>query len=909
MKRLIAIYLFLLVAGTVSAQQYSLHGVVTDTAGSPIVYATVSLLKPEDSTLVFFGITNAAGQFEIKNMDKGNYLLQAAFLGFKPYYKKLEMPVAGNEAGKIVLKNAGNVLQEVEITSEKVPLMIKGDTVEYNSGAYKTKPDASVEELLKKLPGVEVDRSGNIKAQGEDVRKVLVDGKEFFGDDPKVATKNLPADAIKKVQVFNKKSDATEFTGIDDGTRDKTINLMLKDGKKSGYFGDVQAGYGTEDRYKFGGKLYQFRKKMQFAAIGLYNNINQPGFSFSDYLAFNGGVRSLLNGAGNLQFQLNGRNDLPVDFGQPVNGLIRSGAGGLNYSYEPKKNYRIALSYLGNMSNKDLVQQSQSVYSIPADYIKRDSADEATTNMAHRLNLSLRRDIDSTHQFTLYGNGALMQSKSVNERISTSAFRSDVLNRLDGSTRDNGSGINATARGSYLFHTKSKWPVIKLSGEAKYNKELTNTEWSNLFTLIDSGITRTEDQYRNDFNQGQVYSLNAGVVRSLGKGFYMEPSVNVGTDYQQLNRKQSLQPDEVDVIDSLSRDFSRRYNWVRPGINLQKSSSKKQLNIGAGVESGTMAGHDYMFILPSADWQNEYGANKRLNFSYNSAVNTPDAEQMMPVVNNANPVQRYVGNLQLRPEYVHNLRAGWLWFDQFSFTSLFTNISGRYTHDKIVVARTINSDLTQELVPVNTTDNYRLDGRVEFSRPVKKLKLNMELSVNESYERGISPVNGINNATDVFNHNLQVSFSNRKKEKWDARLGGSVELSDIKYSVNKNLDNSYNTLTAFTEISFRPTDNWNIMTSADLTQYSANSFSQSVTIPLVKAEVSYYFMKAKRGVLTLEGFDLLNQNKGLQRTGELNFYRETRSNVLGRYFLLSFKYRLNKLGSGGEKMDIKVNRR
>jgi hypothetical protein len=482
------------------------------------------------------------------------------------------------------------------------------------------------------------------------------------------------------------------------------------------------------------------------------------------------------------------------------------------------------------------------------------------------------------------------------------------LNRLDGSANDKGNGISANARGSYLLHNKGNWPVVKFSAEATYYKELSKSGWNNLVSYFDSGVNSYQEQFRNELTENQNYSFDVGVVRSLGKGFYLEPSVNIGTDNQQLNRKQSLQPQEVGVIDSLSPDFSRQYSWMRPGISLQKSSKKKQMNLGVDVESGLLLTTNYVFVLPSLNWQNEYGNSKRINFNYTSDINAPTAEQLMPVVNNANPVQRYIGNSTLRPEYAHNVRLGWLWFDQFSFTSLFTNISGRYTHDKVNVARIINADLTQVISPVNTSDNYKADARIELSRPVRKLGITVDFSINEGYERGISPINNIANTTDVFNHTARISFGNRKKEKWDVQVGGSIELSDIHYSVNKALNNSFNNTSAFTELSYRPTDKWYFMASADVTRYNSNSFSQSVTVPLVKSEASYYFLKANRGVLSLEGYDLLNQNKGLQRVGELNFYRETRSNVLGRYFMLSFKYRLNKLGGGGEKLDIQVKK-
>ncbi|HJN05329.1 MAG TPA: carboxypeptidase-like regulatory domain-containing protein [Bacteroidales bacterium] len=233
MKNIIIICLFLYSTVAI-AQQSSLSGDLYDESGNPLIYATAVLLHPDDSTMAYYGITNTEGHFVIKNIKAGNYILQTAYVGFQSLYKTLSLPLTeGNTLGALIMSEIAMNLSEVQIKGERIPFVIKKDTIEYGAGAYKVKPDAAAEELLKKLPGVQVDRAGNIKAQGEDVQNVLVDGKEFFGSDPQVATKNLPADAIKKVQVYNKKSDETELTGIEDGTYAKTINLILKDDMKS----------------------------------------------------------------------------------------------------------------------------------------------------------------------------------------------------------------------------------------------------------------------------------------------------------------------------------------------------------------------------------------------------------------------------------------------------------------------------------------------------------------------------------------------------------------------------------------------------------------------------------------------------------------------------------------------------
>ena len=227
-------------------QTFSISGTLFDQEANPLASGTVVLLNPVDSTLEFFGVSNLQGQFQIRNIKKGSYLLQASYIGFQSLYSPLEIPrERGSELGGLILKPMPVDLTGAEVVGEAVPLAISGDTIIYNAAAFKTKPDAVTEDLLKQLPGIEVDRAGNIKALGEDVKKLYVDGKEFFGSDPKVATRNIPADAIHQVQVYDKKSDDAEFTGIDDGTRDKTVNLELRKDRKKGVFGNIQGGYGS----------------------------------------------------------------------------------------------------------------------------------------------------------------------------------------------------------------------------------------------------------------------------------------------------------------------------------------------------------------------------------------------------------------------------------------------------------------------------------------------------------------------------------------------------------------------------------------------------------------------------------------------------------------------------------------
>ncbi len=900
-----------------SKAQHSIKGMVTDTANYPVVYTTVSLLHPEDSTMAYFAVCDKQGIFQIKDVPKGRYLLQAAFMGFKTYYRAVEMPMTGDGSiGKITLRPYANVLEEVSVKTEKIPIRLNGDTLEYNAGSFKTKPDANVEELLKKLPGVQVDKAGNIKAQGEDVQNVLVDGKPFFSNDPKVATKNLPADAINKVQVFNKQSDMAEFTGVDDGSREKTINLQLKDDKKKGYFGDVQAGYGTNNRFDGSGKFYRFKPKSQLAALAMANNINHFGFSFQDYLNFSGGLGSLMQNNGEINMG-NDRNMPPVDFGQPIYGLIKSGAGGINYGLEPKKGRRLVVSYLGNASDKTLTEKSSSENFTDQGSFSRNGTDnEKNENIAHRVSVESRITKDSFYRLNFAANASLINGHSNISRYTATLLRDTLINTLDRTAYDNGQSINTNARLSYMRNSRNKKQVYRISANGEYNKELNNSQWNNITRLIPASLTQTDNQRRNDMAEELEYAATASFSQSLGKGYYVEPSLSASNNNQSLTRQQKIIAKQDVLIDSLSPRFERSYTSITHGIGLRHSTKATQWGIGlsgshnvlARQLNGTSVGQDdYTFLLPQANMQHQFGQGNRVEAYYRTAVSAPSAGRLMPVADYTNPLQISTGNNLLRPEYTHSGGLNWIWFDQFTFSSLFANIGGRYTTDKISLARTIGADLVQRIAPVNVPYEYMLNGRIQYGRPVRKLGISVNASFDESYRNSINIINTVDNKVSTFNHVFELSFSNTKNEKWDVNMGGNIAITDSRFTINKEFDNHFYTLTGFSQISFRPNTHWHFRVSADVSQYRGRNFNGNVFVPLLQSEASYYFMKANRAIITLSGFDLLNANTGIQRVSNINSLSEVQSNIIQQYFMLSFKYRLNYTGSApGGQISVKT---
>lgn len=907
------IALLLLLGSTISyATMHRIEGRVTDTAGQPLAGASVSLLYPEDSTLAVFGISNGDGRFAITEAKEGQYILQVAVMGYYTEYRGLTVPVPGGDnMGTVALKvnDGAHVLGEVVISGEKVPLRIKGDTLEYNAGSFKVKPNAVVEDLLRKLPGMQVDKEGNVKSMGKTVRKVLVDGKEFFGDDPKMATKNLPADAVDKVQSFEKKSDASLFTGVDDGQREQTLNLLLKEDKKAGYFGEAKIGGGLPDKYETSLKAFKFKPKSQLSMMGMLNNINKFGFTLDDYLDFNGGLSAMLQG-GNVNLDLNS-NEMPLDFGQPVTGRTTSGAAGFNYSLEPWAKSRFNLNYIGSGVQKFLDQYVYRRNYLPGEsFEQNDHSETNEQNLNHRISTNWQTEIDSVHLLKITAYGTLGTNSGDGRSIAESYQMAALLNSLDNRTDRIGNSLGAGGTLSFTTRLKGKWPVLQTLLNAGYTHNKDEGRWFNLTHI--NGQEQSSNQYRNNTNDKWNGSASFTATRALGKGYYLDPSVEAAFSREALRRQQgTLGGDEI-AIDSLSPYFYRTVSQLTPGLALKKNTKKIQWSAKVQWQSfaltpylngGQLQQHTYAYWLPSASWQKELALGQRLGLSYKTDAKAPALLQLLPVTDYSNPLVRVSGNADLRPEYDHALRLDYSHFDQFNMTNLFVSLDGRYTLNKIGWDRRVLPDLSQDMRAINTPYALRASLSAQYGRPVKKIGLNVNVGLDESWDRTLGPVNGTDNVNNTLSHKLTLGFSNLKNEVWDISWGGSAELSSSQFSLNRELNNTYYTLNGYADISYRPTPNWSFSLSGNVSYYAARSFDQSVTVPLLKAEISRYIFANQRGTISLSCFDLLDRNKAVLRTSQLNFLLEQRSNTIGRYIMLSFAYKLNR---GGDDGGIKI---
>ena len=915
MRSIIILFLLSLSAAAFT-QSNSIKGEILNENGVALISSTVVLLNPADSTMQYFGITGTSGGFEIKGIKQGTYLLQVAFIGYETIYINITIPYKNNgNLGPIPMTPNPVSIDEIKVARERIPLKIKRDTLEYDAKAFKVAPDAVVEDLLKKLPGIEVDRAGNIKALGEDVNTVLVDGKEFFSNDPKVATKNLPADALDKVQLYNKKTEEAEFTGIDDGARNQTLNLVLDEDKKDGVFGELMAGGGTGKHFQSNAKIYKFNEKSQIAALGMLNNVNKFGFSIGDYLSFTGGIANFSHGKGNISL---GGGSFPINFGETITGYSSSGAAGFNYSYSKSKNQRFFISYLGNASKRELNERTKTTSYRESDaYFQDDNTEQVQKDTAHNISFGTRYLFRETNNIIING-GISFNTGFIPLTSTLNTYLNDALvNNLTRSSTDLSDRLSGNVNGIYLKKINEGRTVLKLSANGSYSSTNSETMFENQTSFYNPDIVSIVSQFQDNTIRSINYKGGISLTQKLFGALYMNLSLSTGDSDEDLIRKQGNQSSGRSLIDTLSPEFDKSGRRVKPGFTLRRNTEKTTFSMGLEYNLGTYSTtlwenntveKKYNYFQPGLSWEYRYKPGRRLAIRYSTRTNTPLVNQLLPVVNNFNPLSLFYGNRNLNPEFTHSASASWWIFDQFSFTTLLTSFRVTYTKDKINYSRTVNDQLGQVINLINVESDFSANGSIDFSTPIRPLGIKTNLYIDENYNRGINFVNGSENEITNITHRISVSFENRKKEKFDVNTGAGLTLTDAKYSIQESLNNVYLDLSFFGEIRYTPNDRFDFNVTADITNYTAKSFEESRVIPLLGAEASYFFMKNNRAALTLAAFDLMNKNRGINRISEMNYLRERTSNIIGRYLMLSFKYRLNKVG-GDTGINIKMKKR
>lgn len=906
--KLLFICFLLCITNLTIAQKFSIKGNVADSTRTPLPSATVMLLSAKDSSLVNFDVTNHLGIFEIKNIPAADYLLKVTFVGYKTYSKHIQPPSSGSviDVGNLRMKVSQTKLEEVVI-SEKIPITVKKDTIEYNAIAFKTNKNANVEDLLKRLPGVEVDHDGNITAQGEQVKRVTVDGKDFFGGkDPKLATRNLPADAIDKVQVLDRKSDQALFSGIEDGKREKSINLELKEEKRHGAFGNLTAGYGTDDRYQAKANYNRFEKGKQFSILGMGNNTNEQGFSIDDYMNFTGGSQQMMSG-GPRRIQINGsnQNGVPLNFGNRANGLMRTYAGGINFNNEFSKKTELNGSYFSNFLDHDKLQTTtRENFLQQGKFIYDESTQQNNTNINHRLNMMLDHQIDSANSIRFTSNGTYNETETNAKTTSQNVTPEHVvLNESESQSIYQGSTTNLNSNLLYRHKFPKKGRTFSTNLQFGYTQ-------SNMDGLLDATYkfeNETEDrivkQRNEQYTDNFSYGATASYTEPLGNRKYLEANYSFRQNINDVNRPvYDLNQDQEVFNDSLSNYYNSDYVYHRGGLNFKVNRKKYTLTVGASMQQTDLRGdletqgvqidRSFQNFLPVLRFNYDFTNFRHLNFDYETSVQEPTIQQLQPVVDNRDPLNPYQGNPSLRPAYQQSWRVHFGSFDPGTNIGFFTFLDVDYTTDAITNAVT-NDNFVRTTTPVNVKYNLSIYANATFSFPITKLKSRLSLSGNLRQQHGTNMLDEIeyNIAQKTTGGNLRYSY--RYKEIFDMNLELQLNHHVTNYEFDQP-DQKYFNKTYKAESTVTIQKNYQLSAAFDYLVYDSKSSKFHQTIPLLNISVSRFILKNNSGEIKLSAHNLLDKALGVNQTSDINYIERTTTNSLGRYFMLSFTYALNK---------------
>lgn len=916
---------FLLITLSATAQKFSIKGTVSDTLNSPMPSATVMLLNPKDSSLVNFGVTNISGAFEIKNVNKGTYQLKISFVGFATFLKEFSTPETGTivELGRLKLQPQTTDLDAVIVKGERNPVTVKRDTIEFNAGSFKTKQNANVEDLLKKMPGIEVDTDGGITAQGETVQQVTVDGREFFGRDPKLATRNLPADAVDKVQVFDKKSDQATFTGIDDGTKTKTINLELKEEKRNAAFGNMMGGAGTNDRFAAKANLNRFSKGGQLSFLGMGNNVNEQGFSISDYMNFSGGGAQMSGGGrgGAITMQIDGNNNsgVPLNFGGRQNGIMTNYAGGLNFNKDLNgKKTQVGGNYFYSRIEQNISKNLNRLNYLPDDstYNFTQNSRQNSISDNHRANLTIDHKIDSANSLKLNSNLSYSDSEQRNASISKTTLEDGTeINNSDRTTfnASNTLALNNNLLWRHRFQKKGR----TLSSNLTFNISQTDSK----------GNQQTENNYSDASSQSIIQSntqttdnqtagISLAYTEPLGNRKYLEANYNYRTNRNEVVRQVFDENSGVPVANAqLSNEYNSNYIYNRPGLNLRVNRQKYNFTMGVSYQNTRLKGdliklkqtidNTFAKVLPVARFNYDFSTFKHLRLDYETSMQEPSIQQLQPVVDNSDPLNISVGNPSLKPAYAQTGNINFTTFNPAKFSNFFAMGTLNYQTNAIVNAQSIDSKLRRTTKPVNVKDALTASLNVNYGFRIPKLLSRLNFGANTSTNRSVTILNdqesNINTQTIGGNTRYNLTY----KEIFSIDLAANIRNSQTKYAdPNKNQRFLNSTYAAETNITILK----NYQFTADFNYYIYNSkttdFNQ--TIPILNLWLSRFILKANAGEIKVGVSNVLDKRLNVTQTANSNYLQqETITNNLGRYVMVSFTYALNKqlnpFGGGGRR--------
>ena len=889
--------------------------VVEQGSDTPIEQATVRLLNVKDSAMVRGVVSARNGSFTLKNVKKGSYLLHITFIGYDPLYQPLQITGKKNpvNVGKLELSDGAIELGEAVVIGKAPEVTVRNDTVEYNADSYKVTEGSVLEDLLKKMPGVEVDSEGKITVNGKEVKKVMVDGKEFFSDDPKVASKNLPAKMIDKLQVLDKKSDMAQMTGFDDGEEETVINLTVKPGMKQGWFGNAYGGYGSKDRYEGNAMVNRFVNNDQITFMGGANNTNNMGFSDLASTMFSG-----MGGGG-------GRRG---GFGAG-SGITSSGNAGLNFSKEFKPD---KLTLGGNTryshSDNDARRKSDRQNILPGDSSSYDNSEAMSRTKSDNFGVDFRLEWKPDTMTQLIFRPSFSLSHSMNDNFSDATTldnERDTVNTNKSSnySESNGYNLNASIDFSRKLNNKGRVFSATLSGgnSDSYSDGMNRSDIV-YFNQTDALKNSIIDQRSRYDNKGFNYRAYVSWVEPIGHNNFIQATYSISQRKQEA-LKNVYNQDADGIYNVLDSAYSQSYrnNFISQRASLSFKSQREKFNytIGLNLDPSYSSSENFVGdttlskitrkvvnLSPMAQFNYMFDKRTNLRIMYNGRTSQPSMTQLQPVADISDPTNITIGNPDLNPRYTNNVFIRFQQFTPEKQRAFMIMANGSYIINDIVSYTSYNQETGVKTTTYkNVNGNYSGNVRMMLNTPLK----NKKFSINSMTMASFANSNGYINEEKNTNRNLILSERGGidfRSSYLDLGVNGNIRYNATSNSLQKeNNQNTFNYgaggyTTIYLPLNFKIESDVNWSTNSGY----GDGFKQNEV--LWNASASKSFLKNNQGTLRFKIYDILQQRSNISRSVTASYIQDSEYNTLGSYFMVHFIYRFSIFKGGASASDVKT---
>ena len=905
MKRIYSLTTLLIFSVISILAQHSIQSnVFNEKNGLALEFSTVRLLNAKDSSFVQGTRTNGTGTFIIPKVKPGSYIVAISMLGYKDYFQNVTVDKKDVIMKNIQMTETAHALGIVEVTGAAAQMVVKGDTTEYNATAFKTAQNAVVEDLLKKLPGVEVSSEGKITVNGQEIKKIRIDGKKFFGDDIEMATKNIPADMIDKIQVHDQKSDMAQLTGFEDNDTERIINLTTKANRKHGIFGNITGGAGED----------------------INNNLRYDGNAFINIM--DGEAQTAITAGGNnTNTSRSGRGR--AGMGGPAGGITETQNFGVNNNTSVNSKLKLggdaSLNHSDNYSTTETNKQTYVLDALP-----NTNSSKSTSNIGnYSANLRLEAEWKPDTLNTIILQPTIGYNRSFTDSNSSFNYLTGVDTTSIGSARGhgNGSSINANMN-VILSHKFTSKRGRALTANISTGLSQNNNESWNISNKTSLGTPTNVNQYTT--NSSNQFNANLRVsyieplwnVRNL-----LETAVSVGTTGNDAEKNQYNRNDTTgnyfvgNTAYTLDNNYSNTFKnrFYRETMELNYRYVAKNYNLMLGIKAdpsqtsynrlyanGTSRDTTYgvFNFAPTGRFQYNFLKRKFIRIDYRGQTNQPSLSQMQPVKNNSNLMNEIVGNPNLNPEFNHNFRMFYSAFNDSTFSSFNAMINAQVTKDALIANSIYDSTGKQYSQTVNSNiAPVSIFGNIMFNTPVipKRLQFNTNTSLGYDRRYGYSKRNVSTINTDLL---LIGDLSNTRKYTANEALSltfttdaleigsrGSVRYSNTYNNLSNATSQTYDWTIAGNVVVHLP---YNINIASDMNYTTLQGYSNFDKNQLIwNASIDKSFFNNK-GVLALKMFDILHQQLNIRQTIGDNYISYSKFNTLTSYFMLSFSYKINK---------------